>query len=64
MLLLPVKTDGEHGPVSWKIWFLTTWTETLLDYPEDQRRLSAPGKQLDGPETLETAVFILGAGTA
>ncbi|KAI0410274.1 hypothetical protein F5X98DRAFT_386666 [Xylaria grammica] len=60
MLLLPVKIDGEHSPVSWKIWFLTTWTEILLNYPEDESRLSAPSKQLDGLETLETDVFIIG----
>ncbi|KAI0805664.1 hypothetical protein GGR55DRAFT_680858 [Xylaria sp. FL0064] len=47
-----------------KIWVLSTWTESLLDYPEDERLLSVPGRHLCGLEAVETAVFILGAGTS
>ncbi|KAI1271092.1 hypothetical protein F5Y07DRAFT_404755 [Xylaria sp. FL0933] len=64
MILLPVGTDGECRTIAWKIWILSTWTESLLDYPEDEKLLSAPSRQLRGLETVETAVFILGAGTS
>ncbi|KAI0972390.1 hypothetical protein F4678DRAFT_471911 [Xylaria arbuscula] len=58
MMLLPVRTDSG---LSWKIWVLSTWTESLLEYPEDENLLLSPSRQLDGLETVETEVFILGA---
>ncbi|KAK5630554.1 hypothetical protein RRF57_006269 [Xylaria bambusicola] len=64
MMLLPVKTDGGNGPISWKIWVLSTWIDSLINYPEDEKLLLAPSRQLSELETIDTAVFILGAGTA
>ncbi|KAI0513064.1 hypothetical protein F5B22DRAFT_637427 [Xylaria bambusicola] len=64
MLLLPVKSDEGNGPVCWKIWFLSTWIESLIQHPEDEKRLLVPARQLNELETIDTAVFILGAGTA
>ncbi|KAI1301061.1 hypothetical protein F5Y03DRAFT_396771 [Xylaria venustula] len=61
MILLPVKLDGI---LSWKIWVLSTWTESLPEYPEDERLLSSPGRQLDELDTAEVDVFVLGAGTS
>ncbi|TGJ78431.1 hypothetical protein E0Z10_g10326 [Xylaria hypoxylon] len=64
MLLFPVRADASKGPISWKIWVLTTWAETLLQHPEDVKLLFSPGRDLDKLEIIETDVFILGAGTA
>ncbi|KAI0423091.1 hypothetical protein F5X98DRAFT_382412 [Xylaria grammica] len=64
MLLFPVKANTDDGPISWKIWVLTTWAETLLLHPEDEKLLLSPGRDLDKLETMETDVFILGAGSA
>ncbi|KAI1348412.1 hypothetical protein F5Y01DRAFT_292573 [Xylaria sp. FL0043] len=64
MMLLPVVTDLVCRTIAWEIWVLSTWTESLLDYPEDEKLLSVPGRQLRGLETVEIPVFILGAGTS
>lgn len=60
-MLLPVK---ENGVVSWKIWNFCTRLESLDLHPEDESLLQAPGRSLDGPNTLETDVFIVGGGNA
>jgi len=61
MLLLPVRSEGT---VSWKIWVLSTWIEQLVQHPEDETLLFAPGRDLDGVERVETDVLIVGAGTS
>lgn len=64
MLLLPVKNALENETIEWKIWILTTKLENLDLQPEDEALLQSPGRQLDGLETLETDVFIIGGGNA
>lgn len=67
MLLLPVKgkeQDSEVPTLTWKIWILSTKLENLDIHPEDEALLLSPPRQLDGHATLETDVFIVGAGNA
>lgn len=61
MLLLPVK---ENGVVSWKIWILCTGIKDLDLHPEDESLLQAPGRSLDGLQTMEIDVFIIGGGNS
>ncbi|KAL1840235.1 hypothetical protein VTJ49DRAFT_666 [Mycothermus thermophilus] len=61
MLLLPVK-EGET--IEWKIWCFSTWVDGLSSHPEDEGRLRGTGRQVEGPERLETDVFIIGGGNA
>ncbi|KAI9712011.1 MAG: hypothetical protein M1820_001719 [Bogoriella megaspora] len=61
MVLLPVKADGA---VSWKIWILSTWIEKLVQHPEDEKLLLAPGRKFDDGGAIETDVLIVGAGTS
>jgi len=61
MLLLPVQSEGV---VSWKMWVLSTWVEQLVQHPEDETLLLAPGRNLDGVEEVQTDVLIVGAGTS
>jgi hypothetical protein len=60
---LPVKTDAEEA-VAWKIWSLSTWVDNLVDQPEDEELLLSPSKKLDVAETINTDVFIIGAGSS
>lgn len=62
ILLLPLKKD--NGSLEWKIWILSTRLEGLDLQPEDETLLKAPGKQLEGVESFETEVFIVGGGNA
>ncbi|KAF7553047.1 hypothetical protein G7Z17_g3903 [Cylindrodendrum hubeiense] len=66
MLLLPIKTNVEGGNevLQWKIWILSTKLEDLDLHPEDETLLQSPGKELEGLETIETDVFIVGGGNA
>ncbi|KAI1774513.1 hypothetical protein F4818DRAFT_418120 [Hypoxylon cercidicola] len=64
MVLLPVRSEGAAGPVSWKIWVLSTWVENIVQQPEDEKLLSSPSRSLEGVDTVETDVFIVGAGTS
>lgn len=59
---MPVKNGGEE--LQWKIWVLSTRLESLDLQPEDESLLKSPRKHLDGAETLETDVLIIGAGNA
>ncbi|PWY75074.1 FAD/NAD(P)-binding domain-containing protein [Aspergillus heteromorphus CBS 117.55] len=61
VILLPVKS-GES--ISWKIWVLSTFLESLDLQPEDEGLLHLPGRPLDGLEAFETDVFIIGGGNA
>lgn len=61
VVLLP--EAGADGVVSWKIWGLSTWVETLKGFEENVEGLRAPGRSLEA-ETIETDVFILGGGNA
>jgi hypothetical protein len=61
LVLLPVKSEGT---VSWKIWVLSTWIEQLVQHPEDEAKLLAPGRKLDGVDTMESDVLVIGAGTS
>lgn len=62
ILLLPFKE--EHGGLEWKIWILSTNLENLDVHPEDESLLLRPSEPLNGGETLETDVFIIGGGNA
>lgn len=62
VVLLP--EEGEEGVVRWRIWCLNTWVEGLRAFPEDVERLTAPGRELEGEEVIETEVFVLGGGNA
>ncbi|KAI1357742.1 hypothetical protein F5Y08DRAFT_323485 [Xylaria arbuscula] len=64
LMLLPAAVGDTDHAVSWKLWVLSTWTESLLEYPEDEKLLFAPGRELQGLEMIDTEVFILGAGTS
>ncbi|KAK0625029.1 hypothetical protein B0T17DRAFT_654842 [Bombardia bombarda] len=66
MVLLPVKTTLDNGTetVQWKIWALATWIESLDLQPEDKTLLELPRRELDGLNTFETDVFIIGAGNS
>jgi hypothetical protein len=61
MVLLPVKSESG---VSWKIWVLSTWVENIIQHPEDETLLRAPGRELDDADVLETDVLVVGAGTS
>lgn len=61
MLLLPTNHDGT---LSWKIWILCTWLESLDLQPEDESLLKAPARELQGSDPLETDIFIIGGGNA
>ncbi|PWY91315.1 FAD/NAD(P)-binding domain-containing protein [Aspergillus sclerotioniger CBS 115572] len=61
MVLLPVR-NGDT--IEWKIWVLVTVLSSLDMYPEDESLLRSPGRSLDGLETFETDVFIIGGGNA
>lgn len=63
MLLVPVASHSEDS-VSWKIWILSTRLEGLDSHPEDETRLKTPGRSLDDLKSIETDVFIVGAGNA
>lgn len=62
VVLLPVRID--EGAVAWKIWILSTWIDKLVQHPEDETLLLAPGREFDGVDTIETEVLIVGAGTS
>lgn len=69
VVLVPERTgegEGEDGGggVAWKIWVLSTWVDELKAFPEDVARLKTPGRNLEAEETIETDVFIIGAGNA
>ncbi|KAH7096045.1 hypothetical protein FB567DRAFT_624218 [Paraphoma chrysanthemicola] len=61
VMLLPIKTGSI---VSWKIWSLSTWVEQLVHHPENEKLLSAPARNLDGLERIETDVVIIGGGSS
>lgn len=61
-ILLPFKDS--NSTVKWKIWVLSTRLDNLDSQPEDESLLETPARQLSGVDTIETEVFILGAGNA
>jgi hypothetical protein len=61
---LPIPSDQKDASVKWKIGVLSTWSESISSVPEDQRLLQAPGKPLDGNDSIETDVVIIGAGSS
>lgn len=61
ILLLPVK---DNDRTQWKIWIFSTRIESLDIQKEDESLLKNPGRQLDGLQTIETDVFIIGGGNA
>lgn len=64
MVLLPMKSEKNGNDVSWKILVLSTWVEQILQQPENEGLLSAPGRNLNVSDPIETDVFIVGAGTS
>lgn len=50
--------------MQWKIWIFSTRIESLDIQKEDESLLKKPGRQLDGLQTIETDVFIIGGGNA
>ncbi|ROT37870.1 FAD/NAD(P)-binding domain-containing protein [Sodiomyces alkalinus F11] len=63
LILLPVKGSSDED-LQWKIWVLSTKLENLDLQAEDESLLQAPRRHLDGLETFETDVFVIGAGNA
>jgi hypothetical protein len=62
MVLLPVKTDGA---LTCKIWVLSTWVDHIIRHPEDETLLLFAGREdLADSKTIETNVFIIGAGSS
>lgn len=65
---MPTKVQGDDATsrekVVWKIWILSTWIDDLDLQPEDESLLQAPGRKLDGVETIETDVLVIGGGNA
>lgn len=65
LLLLPTKVrENGKETITWKIWILSTWIENLDLQVEDETLLRSPGRNLDGFETIETDVLIVGGGNA
>lgn len=62
VMLFPEVDDSSE--VVWKIWSLSTWLEAFEEYPEDQHKLKAAGRDVKSPEHIETDVFIVGGGNA
>ncbi|KAH9885738.1 hypothetical protein F4778DRAFT_774272 [Xylariomycetidae sp. FL2044] len=61
LVLLPSRASGA---LSWKIWVLSTWVEQMVGHPENEKLLSLPGRDLSAIDTIETEVFIVGAGSS
>lgn len=61
MILLPLKI-GEA--LSWKIWVLSTWVDRIVQHQENETLLSSAGRDLNGVETIQTAVFIVRTGSS
>lgn len=62
MVLLPTKVDEA---LTWKIWVLSTWVEQITQHPEDEKLLLSSGREdLADSKTIETDVFIIGAGSS
>ncbi|KAK4169903.1 putative indole-3-pyruvate monooxygenase YUCCA4 [Cladorrhinum sp. PSN259] len=61
LMLLPVSINDK---LEWKIWILATRLEDFDLHPENQGLLTAPGRELNGVESFETDVFIIGGGNA
>lgn len=55
---------GESGEIIWKIWSLSTWLDAFEEYPEDEKKLKAAGRDVKDAEHIETDVFIVGGGNA
>jgi hypothetical protein len=64
MILLPVPSDLKDASVTWRIWVLSTWSESISQFPEDLRLLQTPRKTLDGPYPIQIDVVIIGAGSS
>jgi len=64
LVLLPVSSDNSMGDVSWKIWVLSTWVESISQHPEEKSLLHTPSRLLKGLDTIETDVIIIGAGSS
>lgn len=62
VLLFPEK--DRSGNVHWKIWCLSTWLDAFDEFPEDQKRLKATGRDVKHAKHIETDVFIIGGGNA
>lgn len=62
VMLFP-ETD-ESDAVVWKIWSLSTWVDSFDEYPEDQNKLKAAGRDFNNAEHMETDVLIIGGGNA
>lgn len=62
VVLLPEM--GESGEIIWKIWSLSTWLNAFEEYPEDQKKLKAAGRDVKDAEHIETDVLIVGGGNA
>ncbi|KAI5456708.1 hypothetical protein BGZ63DRAFT_467875 [Mariannaea sp. PMI_226] len=63
ILLWPVKNEATEA-VQWKIWILSTRLVSLDVQSEDESLLQAPSRSLEGLESIETDVFIVGGGNA
>ncbi|KAH7142874.1 hypothetical protein B0J13DRAFT_623463 [Dactylonectria estremocensis] len=63
ILLWPVKSGGSET-IQWKVWILSTKLDSLEVQPEDKSLLQAPRKALEGLQTIETDVFIIGGGNS
>ena len=60
-MLLP--HEDESGDIKWKIWTLSTWLESLQDFPEDESRLHVPSQRnWKSSEETTTDVVIIGGG--
>ncbi|KAI1098962.1 hypothetical protein F4804DRAFT_345895 [Jackrogersella minutella] len=46
------------------VWILSTWVENLVQQLEDVNLLSSPSRNIDDLSTVETDVFIIGAGSS
>ncbi|KAI1073739.1 FAD/NAD(P)-binding domain-containing protein [Whalleya microplaca] len=66
LMLLPTKVGGDSNgdTIAWKIWILSTWIDSLDVHPEDEDLLQSPSRKLDGVETIETDVLIIGGGNS
>ncbi|KAI0110662.1 FAD/NAD(P)-binding domain-containing protein [Hypoxylon sp. NC0597] len=66
VILLPTeaKRDSGNNAPEWKIWILSTWIENLDLQAEDEDLLQPPDRNLNGVETINIDVLIIGGGNA
>jgi hypothetical protein len=64
LILLPALSDKSIADVSWKIWVLSTWVESIPHCLERKSLLHIPSRIIKGVDAIETDMVIIGAGSS